>query len=112
MAVGVLKSVLQFVFLFAVVLVTWGVHLATPGNWFVESLNGNYGPIVWGTHVQPVGMILVMCAGLASVLQVLFRFMRGVVSGGPRVGPLSFSVPVKVGWPTSRYRRRRVRGVP
>jgi hypothetical protein len=111
MAVGVLKSVLYFMLAYGVSLSTWGVHLVTPGSWFDRMWGGDYGPLLWGTHVQPVGAVLVMCAALAFLLVVLFRFLSGAVSG-PRVGPLSFSVPYRVGWPTSRYRRRRVRGVP
>lgn len=58
----------------------------------------------------PLGAVILLWFVLVWGLTAphLWRWLR---SGQVR-GPFAFSVPMKVGWPTSRYRRRRVRGVP
>lgn len=106
----VLLKVFSFQLVFGVVLATWGAYLATPGSWFDAWWLRQYGG--YGDGYACVATIIVLCLAFTLFLAGVVAAMRGALRGGPRVKLFPFDVPMKVGWPTSRYRRRRVRGVP
>lgn len=106
----VLLKVFSFQLLFSVILATWGAYLATPGSWFDAMWLRQYGG--YGDGYACVATIIMLCLAFALFLVGLAAAVRGVLRGGPAHGPFAFNVPLKAGWPTTRYRRRRVRGVP